>query len=351
MYSMFIITKKSLVLLLFIVLIEACPQLNAMKQNDFWDDFFFLMSTEEVLGLFDEYAVQESQTDEKKIQEPGKRSRLLNEQLSSEAENEEYYSAEAPAVSGEQDSEESECEEYHSVEAPALSDDQSSAELEDEHDSSETLSFEVSAEKDSLPPKKNNPIEFVSRLDQENMEILFGLVEESLLKMAIRLVYAQRYKRDLDELRCLDFINNINKWVNASTDLGVEQSALLSEKHLAKILPLLEPLLKFIEASVTNVVTLDLSGNRLTQLPEEIGLLKELKILNLAHNNLGELSNTIGDLDNLEEVNFSHNKLQDLPCSICYLARLKKIDLSYNPISQEMSGFLRLMLDQAEITF
>ena len=65
-----------------------------------------------------------------------------------------------------------------------------------------------------------------------------------------------------------------------------------------------------------NLVSLDLSGNRLTALPASIGLLKHLEILNASNNDLRELPST----------------LHDLPC-------LQMLDISGNPIANKGSEF------------
>lgn len=63
-----------------------------------------------------------------------------------------------------------------------------------------------------------------------------------------------------------------------------------------------------------NLVSLNLSGNRLTALPTSIGSLNCLEILDASNNDLRELPPTIGDLQTLQTLNITGNPLSgDLP--------------------------------------
>jgi len=76
--------------------------------------------------------------------------------------------------------------------------------------------------------------------------------------------------------------------------------------------------------------TLDLEGNRISLIPEEILKLKKLKELNLADNpNIKNLS-VLSNLDNLEILNLNGCKLSKLPINFSKLKKLEIIGLTRN---------------------
>uniref|UniRef100_A0A7E4W751 Calponin-homology (CH) domain-containing protein n=1 Tax=Panagrellus redivivus TaxID=6233 RepID=A0A7E4W751_PANRE len=66
---------------------------------------------------------------------------------------------------------------------------------------------------------------------------------------------------------------------------------------------------------------LDLSYNRLVELPSDIAFLKSLRVLNLSHNRLIDLPGDIGFMQ-LRVLNISHNCLTALPFELCNLGGL-----------------------------
>ncbi|KAI3972325.1 hypothetical protein MKW92_035230 [Papaver armeniacum] len=81
---------------------------------------------------------------------------------------------------------------------------------------------------------------------------------------------------------------------------------------------------------------IDLSRNFLEgNIPEDICLLKGLKMLNLSHNHLhGMIPMNIGNMTGLESLDLSFNKLSgDIPLSLTYIDSLSTLDLSYNNLS------------------
>jgi Leucine-rich repeat (LRR) protein len=80
-----------------------------------------------------------------------------------------------------------------------------------------------------------------------------------------------------------------------------------------------------------NITTiLDLSYKNLTEIPESIGMLSNLKRLDLAHNELTTLPESIGMLSNLEVLSLRMNNLTNLPESIGMLSKLEELYLQYN---------------------
>jgi len=71
--------------------------------------------------------------------------------------------------------------------------------------------------------------------------------------------------------------------------------------------------------------TLILADNELSEVSEQIGCLKNLRVLDLGHNHLTSVPDALGDLDGLTDFLYLHdNQLTSLPSS---LAQLKKITL------------------------
>lgn len=118
----------------------------------------------------------------------------------------------------------------------------------------------------------------------------------------------------------------------------------ISQKKLTEFpasLKQLEPLLR----------TLDLSENRFTILPNEIGSFKLLKHLNINQNKLNTLPESIGELSKLESLSVSANKITTLPQSLSNLSNLKQVYLSDNQISEFPLMFCGLRhLDMLDIS-
>lgn len=87
------------------------------------------------------------------------------------------------------------------------------------------------------------------------------------------------------------------------------------------------------KAKASNIFKLDLSGRGITELPEELFELKQLKILSLDHNEIWEIPNAITQLSALEVLDLSHNQLVSIPKIIDELPNLKFIETIGNPIA------------------
>ena len=83
-----------------------------------------------------------------------------------------------------------------------------------------------------------------------------------------------------------------------------------------------------------NIVTLNLSNNQLTALPDSIGKLTNLVILNLSYNQLKELPPDIGKLTNLTHLYISGNQLKELPPDIGKLTNLTHLYISRNQLKE-----------------
>ncbi|MBN1469356.1 MAG: leucine-rich repeat domain-containing protein [Fusobacteriaceae bacterium] len=80
------------------------------------------------------------------------------------------------------------------------------------------------------------------------------------------------------------------------------------------------------------------------KIPKSLGNLHHLKLLNLKGNQLEELPEIIGSLKSLETLDLSENDLKDLPESLNQLSKLQELDLSRNQftIIPDLSNLINL---------
>lgn len=81
------------------------------------------------------------------------------------------------------------------------------------------------------------------------------------------------------------------------------------------------------------VYRLDLSGQKLKEVPEGVFQLKNLNALDLSNNKLKELPERLQELKHMQEFRASRNKLTEVPKSICRFIHLKRLDLSRNALT------------------
>ena len=78
---------------------------------------------------------------------------------------------------------------------------------------------------------------------------------------------------------------------------------------------------------------LDLSKNRLTQIPKDLELARSLIVLNLSKNEITHINQRLFvQLVELMQLDLSHNKLEQLPPQMRRLIRLEHLNLSFNPL-------------------
>ncbi|KHJ86178.1 leucine Rich repeat-containing domain protein, partial [Oesophagostomum dentatum] len=84
----------------------------------------------------------------------------------------------------------------------------------------------------------------------------------------------------------------------------------------------------------TALKQLHLSENVLTHLPDEIGSLKNLEILNLQSNKLSSLPDSIVGCTSLKTLNLSSNSFTRFPVPTCHLMSLETLNLAQNTIEE-----------------
>ncbi|KAG0726135.1 E3 ubiquitin-protein ligase LRSAM1 [Chionoecetes opilio] len=77
---------------------------------------------------------------------------------------------------------------------------------------------------------------------------------------------------------------------------------------------------------------LDISHNKLHQLPDSMNRLKKLQVLKVSHNKLKTLPSSLSELSKLQELYLSSNRFSKVPLSICALPKLRVLSLSGNNI-------------------
>jgi len=85
---------------------------------------------------------------------------------------------------------------------------------------------------------------------------------------------------------------------------------------------------------LSQLQSLRLDSNSLSELPKEIGNLTQLKELSLSGNNLSELPKEIGNLTQLRKLSLSGNNLYKIPKEIFQLTHLKELSLGDNNLTE-----------------
>lgn len=139
----------------------------------------------------------------------------------------------------------------------------------------------------------------------------------------------------------MSFVSNAQNWTLDALETEIYQYTTLEEAMNASkdsVFSLkLKERLKVIPPEVftefPNLQWLDLSTNRIRQIPPELGLLKKLKKLILFKNKIEAIPPEIGELEDLRELIVNQNELETLPEEIGKLKKLRYIDMWSNNIT------------------
>ena len=93
---------------------------------------------------------------------------------------------------------------------------------------------------------------------------------------------------------------------------------------------------------LTSLEELDLSQNEIETLPQDLSKLKHLKTLRLELCGLTEVWPSITQLTSLEELGLSHNEIQTLPQDLSKLKHLRTLRLKYCGLTEVWSAITRL---------
>ena len=160
---------------------------------------------------------------------------------------------------------------------------------------------------------------YTAHLFEESLSETLGLSQPKKLRYArgfkYRFTLFSAVELDLRSLGLSELPRNIGKLKNLRT-------ISLYNNSLTKLPVEL--------GNLTNLVALDLSENRLTKIPIELDNLLKLEILDLSYNQLTEIPADIGNLDNLKYLQFAHNQLIDIPIGLSNLDNLNYLGLAHN---------------------
>lgn len=94
-----------------------------------------------------------------------------------------------------------------------------------------------------------------------------------------------------------------------------------------------------------HLLSLNLSKNLITHLPDEIGMLDQLQTLNLQQNRLTSLPWSLGYLTSLVELQLGHNQITSLPNDISKCTALLTLDIRNNRLEALPEGLCDLKLN------
>ena len=95
-------------------------------------------------------------------------------------------------------------------------------------------------------------------------------------------------------------------------------------------------------AQLSQLQTLDISGNQLSALPEGLAQLTQLQNLDVSGNQLGALPESLAQLTQLQFLDVSRNQLSALPESLAQLTQLQSLFVSLNQLSALPEGLTQL---------
>jgi Leucine-rich repeat (LRR) protein len=109
------------------------------------------------------------------------------------------------------------------------------------------------------------------------------------------------------------------------TDLAKIEELVCKDEHLTEIPPEI--------ALLTNLKILELSKNYISVIPPEIGALKKLAYFHLENNQITHIPPEIASLTNLERLDCENNEIRVIPPEIASLVELTSLNLAFNEIA------------------
>ncbi|XP_030059365.1 leucine-rich repeat-containing protein 20 [Microcaecilia unicolor] len=90
---------------------------------------------------------------------------------------------------------------------------------------------------------------------------------------------------------------------------------------------------------------LNLAGNCLHQLPEEVGKLQHLKVINLSRNKFEVFPQQLAAVNTLETINLEENQISDIPVDkLTSMKALQSVNLKSNPLNSERLAAYRPLI-------
>ncbi|NGX37264.1 MAG: Internalin-A [Chlamydiae bacterium] len=184
-----------------------------------------------------------------------------------------------------------------------------------------------------VPEIADNSLKFlsqVSTIDQINHLQCYLKARDTLIVWKTLANQIRQQVPELDNLSTSqDIIAQASKFsawfAQHQTTLSQVQTLHLEDNQLTELPPEI--------GNLTQLLGLFLSNNQLTELPPEIGLLTQLKWLPLKNNKFTEFPPEIGQLTQLTKLDLKHNQLTSLPPEIGKLSQLAFLDLQNNQLT------------------
>ncbi|MEO0470682.1 MAG: leucine-rich repeat domain-containing protein [Bacteroidota bacterium] len=95
---------------------------------------------------------------------------------------------------------------------------------------------------------------------------------------------------------------------------------------------------------------LNLSNNKIKEIPAEIERLPNLTAVILHNNKIRILPDEMKTLNNLRAMYLGKNRIATMPAWVGGLSKLRKLDLSYNLVTQYEIELIRFRLPRCEVT-
>ena len=102
---------------------------------------------------------------------------------------------------------------------------------------------------------------------------------------------------------------------------------------------------------LSKLEVLDISKNELTKFPIPLCSMVSLKQLFMGRNKMTSIPDCIGQLENLEVLDIWYNQITTLPNSVSKLKKLKSLDLRGVNFSQKTKDFMEALLPWTKIEF
>ena len=197
------------------------------------------------------------------------------------------------------------------------------------------ICFSENDEKEIQNRYDNGKITKVYKLDNLNLKTLNQLNKYQIIgkinvfsakNNSLKELNQQFFDKIIEIKKINLSFNDFKEFPNLPLNLTSSIKILDLSNNKIEEIPIL--LSKFIK-----IKELNLSSNNINSIPKELTNLKELETLNLSYNNIDSFSIYLISLEKLSFLNISNNKISFIPEQNWNKSKIIQLDLSYNKIS------------------
>ena len=123
--------------------------------------------------------------------------------------------------------------------------------------------------------------------------------------------------------------SDLLEWINKGCDKEIAMFIDILDMSFNKLTEIPKEIF-----NLTNLKTLNISNNQITEIPKEIFNLTNLTYLDISNNKIKEIPKEIFNLTNLTDLYVSNNQISEMPKEICNLTNLTDLYVSNNQISE-----------------